>query len=54
MKDLTKECFMEKARAFYDTLCLEPDYSKQDFYAYEEKLDELITQFGKGGMRMHF
>ena len=53
MKDLTKECFMEKASAFYDTLCLEMDDSKQDFYAYEQKLDELITQFGKGDIRMH-
>ena len=47
MKELTKESFMEKASAFYDKLRLEMDDSKQDFYAYEEKLDELMTQFGK-------
>ena len=47
MKELTKESFMEKASAFYDKLRLEMDDSKQDFYAYEATLDELMTQFGK-------
>ena len=38
---------MEKASEFYDKLQLEMDDKQQDFYAYEEKLDDLITQFGK-------
>ena len=47
MKSLTKVSFMEKASEFYDKLQLEMDDKQQDFYAYEEKLDDLITQFGK-------
>lgn len=38
---------MEKASAFYDKLQTEMDDKEQDFYEYEEKLDDLITQFGK-------
>ena len=38
---------MEKAGQFYDKLSVELDDKKQDFYEYEEKLDELMTLFGK-------
>ena len=47
MKALTKASFMEKASDFYDKLQIEMDDNQQDFYAYEEKLDDLITQFGR-------
>ena len=47
MKALTKASFIEKASDFYDKRQLEMDDKQQDFYAYEEKLDDLITQFGK-------
>ncbi len=47
MRKLTKSSFIEKASAFYDKLQTEMDDKQQDFYEYEEKLDDLITQFGK-------
>ena len=47
MKALTKAKFMEKASDFYDKLQIEMDDKEQDFYEYEEKLDDLITQFGQ-------
>ena len=47
MTNLTKEAFMEKAGEFYEKLRQELDDKSQDFYEYESKLDELLTQFGQ-------
>ena len=47
MTNLTKEAFMEKAGAFYEKLRQDLDDKSQDFYEYESKLDELLTQFGQ-------
>ena len=47
MKSLSKASFMEKASEFYDKLSVELDDKEQDFYEYEQKLDELMTLFGK-------
>ena len=38
---------MEKAGEFYEKLRQELDDKSQDFYEYESKLDELLTQFGQ-------
>lgn len=47
MTNLTKEEFMSKASTFYDKLTEELNDKTQDFYDYESKLDELMTQFSK-------
>lgn len=44
---LSKAAFLEKASAFYDKLSVNLDDTKQDFYEFESKFDELYTEFGK-------
>lgn len=44
---LSKAAFLEKASAFYDKLSVNLDDTKQDFYEFESKFDELHTEFGK-------
>lgn len=44
---LSKTEFLTKASELYDKLSINLDDETQDFYAYESKFDELLTEFGK-------
>ena len=47
---LSKTEFLAKASELYDKLSINLDDETQDFYEYESKFDELLTEFGKDSL----
>ena len=47
---LSKTEFLAKASELYDKLSINIDDETQDFYEYESKFDELLTEFGKDSL----